>query len=543
MSRQNMIIRRTFGRGQFELVRQFSAQPVAAKQNISKFEQEWANAKPFSEVPRISTYQIIRRFLPGGKYYKKPLVDMHKLMKAEFGSLVIFPGMFGRPQMAMSYNVEDAEKVFLNQQLTGIITLTFQFKVFRNEGPQPNRRALETLVHYRKKVRPDIYGEVGGLFSSQGEEWYNMRTVVNPVLLQPRIAKMYIPRIDEISAEFVGIIAKKRDEKNEVPANFGDYLNKWSLESVTCIALDTRLNIMNDTSDDENSQKLIKLIRQFFVLGYDFEVMPSVWRVYETKAFKNLLNVYDEMTNIIMHYVDNAVEKMKNSPPTIDREQSILEKLLKINKNVAVVMAADSMLAGVDTTSSAVTGILYCLAKNPEKQKILREELKKIMPNKDSPLTSDSLTNIPYLRAVMKEGMRLYPPTGGNVRKTGQDLVVAGYQIPKGLDIVMALQLLAYDENQYVQSKTFIPERWLKDNTDPKCPHSKDAHPFSYLPFGFGPRMCVGRRLAELEIEVVVARMIRSYDLAWNYEDMKIKSVLVNIPDSEMKFQMTEVNE
>lgn len=63
----------------------------------------------------------------------------------------------------------------------------------------------------------------------------------------------------------------------------------------------------------------------------------------------------------------------------------------------------------------------------------MREELKRIMPKKDSPLTSDSLTNIPYLRAVMKEGMRLYPPTSGNVRKTGQDLVVAGYQIPKGV--------------------------------------------------------------------------------------------------------------
>lgn len=55
--------------------------------------------------------------------------------------------------------------------------------------------------------------------------------------------------------------------------------------------------------------------------------------------------------------------------------------------------------------------------------------------------------------------------------------------------------------------------------------------------------MCVGRRLAELEIEVIVARLIRSYDFAWNYENMKIKSVLVNIPDSEMKFQMTEAEE
>lgn len=49
-----------------------------------------------------------------GKYHKKPLIDMHKLMKEEFGSLVLFPAMFGRPQLAMSYNVEDAEKVIFN---------------------------------------------------------------------------------------------------------------------------------------------------------------------------------------------------------------------------------------------------------------------------------------------------------------------------------------------------------------------------------------------------------------------------------------------
>ena len=56
-----------------------------------------------------------------GKYYKLPLIDMHKQMNAEYGSLVLFPGMFGRPQMAMSYNVEDVEKVSINKQLNDII--------------------------------------------------------------------------------------------------------------------------------------------------------------------------------------------------------------------------------------------------------------------------------------------------------------------------------------------------------------------------------------------------------------------------------------
>lgn len=67
MLRQSMMIKQTIGRGQIKLLRQFSAQPVAATENISKFDQEWANAKPFSEVPRLSKFQILKRFSPGGE--------------------------------------------------------------------------------------------------------------------------------------------------------------------------------------------------------------------------------------------------------------------------------------------------------------------------------------------------------------------------------------------------------------------------------------------------------------------------------------------
>jgi cytochrome P450 family 12 len=57
-------------------------------------------------------------------------------------------------------------------------------------------------------------------------------------------------------------------------------------------------------------------------------------------------------------------------------------------------------------TSSAATGILYCLAKNPDKQEKLREEVLKVMPDKSTPLTAEALNNMPYLRAVVKEGIR-----------------------------------------------------------------------------------------------------------------------------------------
>jgi cytochrome P450 family 12 len=82
-------------------------------------------------------------------------------------------------------------------------------------------------------------------------------------------------------------------------------------------------------------------------------------------------------------------------------------------------------------TASAAIGILYLLAKNPEKQQKLREEIMKVLPTNDSSFTAENMRNMPYLRAVIKEGLRMLPPASGNLRAAGQDLIIKGYQIPK----------------------------------------------------------------------------------------------------------------
>jgi cytochrome P450 family 12 len=93
----------------------------------------------------------------------------------------------------------------------------------------------------------------------------------------------------------------------------------------------------------------------------------------------------------------------------------------------------------------------------------------------------------------------------------------------------------------FEQVDKFIPERWLKDNTDPKCPHAKDTHPFAFLPFGFASRACIGKRMANMEIEILVARVLREFKLEWNHADLKWKSVTINYPDSPLKFKATDI--
>lgn len=104
----------------------------------------------------------------------------------------------------------------------------------------------------------------------------------------------------------------------------------------------------------------------------------------------------------------------------------------------------------------------------------------------------------------------------------------------------LATHITALDNHIFDRSDEFIPERWLKDNADPQCPHAKDSHPFAYLPFGFGPRMCIGRRFAELEIEVLVIRIIREFKLEWNQPDLKFKSFAFNVPADPLRFRMTD---
>lgn len=84
-------------------------------------------------------------------------------------------------------------------------------------------------------------------------------------------------------------------------------------------------------------------------------------------------------------------------------------------------------------TSAALVSCLYHLAQNPDKQDRLRQEVLKHLPTKSSNLTPESLNNMPYTRAVLKEAMRISPVLAGNARQSGRDIVLDGYQVPEGV--------------------------------------------------------------------------------------------------------------
>uniref|UniRef100_A0A182QZP4 Uncharacterized protein n=1 Tax=Anopheles farauti TaxID=69004 RepID=A0A182QZP4_9DIPT len=441
-------------------------------------------------------------------------------MRDDFGPLFRLPAMLGRKDLLMSFAPEDFAKLY------------------RTEGAWPLRNGFETLAYYRRNVRPEIFADAEGVVTAQGEAWYKMRTIANPIMMQPKTVRVYVGDVDEIAREFTTIMCKIRDDKYELPADFIRWMNRWALETMGVLALESRLGVLQSTDSGEG-QKLLETVDQILKLTYQLEILPSLWRYFKTPAFRKLMAKYDDLTDLVMAKIEEAIVKFEQNPST-EGNQSVLEKMLKIDKHTAVTMALDMIFGGIEMTSACTAGTLYCLATHPEKQAKLRDELRTILPNKDSIMTADSMRNLPYLRACIKEGLRMIPPTVGSTRATGRDIVLQGYRVPKGMDVIMCSMVLLREEQYFGRIKEFLPERWLSGQ-QAEIPSAKETHPFLLLPFGFGSRSCVGKRLAMMEMEVALARIVRQFEVRWNYGEYKQRATVINLPDVPLRFEMKDV--
>lgn len=147
------------------------------------------------------------------------------------------------------------------------------------------------------------------------------------------------------------------------------------------------------------------------------------------------------------------------------------------------------------------------------------------------------MDSIPYLRACIKESLRLHPVVPANFRSAGNNIVLSAYNVPKGTDIVMPSQILQRESKHYVNPDEFIPERWLKTSI---LYHTKD--PFIFLPFGFGPRACIGKRISEQELEIALITVLRNFKIEYNQEikDPFITN-FINVPNIPLNFKFIDL--
>ncbi|XP_076361606.1 putative cytochrome P450 12a5, mitochondrial [Tachypleus tridentatus] len=407
--------------------------------------------------------------------------------------------------------------------------------MFRHEGKYPVRLGLESLVAYRA-VREKYYRSAG-LLAVQGKEWHDLRTKVQAQMLHMKSVQSYLNQMNQISNDMIARMVHLMDNTGEVP-DFINELYKWSLESVAFVALDARLGCVDlEQAPNSQSQRLIVAVNDIFQGMNDLEFMPlALWRYFPTRTWKRFVNAQDVFTEISMEYLNKALERIKASAEE-DREMTFLETMLlkkQMDFRDVITVVLDMLVAGIDTTSHSMAFILYHLAKNPDVQKRAYQEVKLVLPYTSKSLSVSELNQLHYVKACIKESMRMNPIALGTLRMLDHEVVLSGYRVPPGVLLVAQNMVACRLEENFPEPLKFKPERWLKDEAENK------THPFLFIPFGFGPRMCVGKRIAEQEILVLVTKILRRFTVEYHHEDIDCYTRLVNVPDKPLRYQFVE---
>lgn len=159
------------------------------------------------------------------------------------------------------------------------------------------------------------------------------------------------------------------------------------------------------------------------------------------------------------------------------------------------------LVAGHETTASALTWAFYWIDYLPEVREKLLEELNTVGVNPDL----SSVAKLPYLTAVYQETLRIYPiAMTAFVRVVKIPITVMGYELREGTAIIPSIYLAHHREEVYPQSKQFKPERFLE----------KQYSPYEYLPFGGGNRRCIGMAFAQYEMKIVLATILSEFQLS-----------------------------
>lgn len=169
------------------------------------------------------------------------------------------------------------------------------------------------------------------------------------------------------------------------------------------------------------------------------------------------------------------------------------------------------IIAGSDTTASSISATLFFLAREPGCQHRVRRELDAVVGTDPSrPITYAEMESLTYLRLCIKEAMRLYPAADVVFRTASETANVGGYTIPEGSGVIISPVSLGRSEEQWgPDAHRFRPERFEETGVDGQ--HTFPKHPFAWLPFGAGPRGCIGGKLALVEATTAVATVLRRW--------------------------------
>lgn len=245
---------------------------------------------------------------------------------------------------------------------------------------------------------------------------------------------------------------------------------------------------------------------------------------------KRLIKIMHDFTGGIVRQRKQELEAERTSAnPQEKKLKSLLDLMLDIHCQDNSLSLQDIQFqldnfafAGHDTVSNALAFTLVCLANYTDVQNQVRTEVNEALGDDTTDIGSEHLGKLSYTEMVIKESMRIYPPVPFTGRYLHETLTLGDHVIPKGTDIWLNYYALHRNPKYWPEPEKFDPQRFSIEN-------SSGRHPFAYVPFSAGQRNCIGQRYAKTFMKIVVAHIVRQYEII----------PVTTIDDLTLSFEMT----
>ena len=360
-----------------------------------------------------------------------------------------------------------------------------------------------------------------GLLLNEGDSWARQRRLVQPAFHPQRLltyADIILKHTNLLISECV---------HREV--NIARHLNRLTLLFAAETLFGARVTDVADQFVEELTALQISAFQDFTAPI----ILPLWWPSPGRRRMRQAIRFLDEL-------VQDFISGWRQSPR--DRGDLLSMLLMSVDQNGAAVPMTDRqvrdesinlLLGASETTGTALTWAIYLLAKFPEVQARAYEEVCRATASR--PLDGAMAADLVYLEAVFNEAMRLYPPAYATSRQATEEVEIAGYRVPAGAQVQLILYCTHRDERWFEEASSFRPERFLASTENP-------IDRFAFLPFGAGPRACIGKGLAMLEGVLTLANLLKHcrIELGSGQQDLQLEPQISLHPRGGLRVQLTQ---
>ncbi|RIB03602.1 cytochrome P450 [Gigaspora rosea] len=371
-------------------------------------------------------------------------------------------------------------------------------------------RAYEFPKYFiHKTFTKETTGE--GVQFVQGDAHKRQRKMMNPSFSSVAVKEM-LPIMVQAGHNLRDNWMKQIGNKKEERITITDLIAKITLDVIGLVGFNYEFN--STTSGSE-------LARAYYLLLGGGGKPPSNFLISLIGYFpfiRNMPSSYNDQRRNALKTINDISEKLvaekKNGTA---RGKDFLSLLIQANENLPVDEQLTHyellsqvkllLLAGHGTTSAALSWTLYYLAKNPDTQDRLREEILDVFTDRNHFPAFNEIAQLKYLECVIKEILRIVPPVPSIIRHNAKDEIMNGYVIPKGTPLMIPIYAIHHDPSIWGDdAEHFNPSRWLDPEIKSKVTNC------NYLPFSDGPRICLGMKMAQLELKTVLSIIIRNFE-------------------------------